>query len=135
MNDYDTIRNPILNRQIIETLKFACVRVIDTRETNCTINLVEITKRDLVQDLLEKIKDFILIDEIEEGFSGQTRYLAHIYMPYVNDEKIKKLNNRIYDLNNQCLVCENISKARKVRIQYLELPWYKKLLIKIRKNK
>ncbi len=133
MIKYDINYEPIMRRQLIEIIQFACTKVLSRREMlEGGIDLVKYNKTIIENILLNKLRDFIIIDEISEPQYGQTRYLAHIHMPYIVDEKIKKLNDNIYYLNDEVLKQKIEIKRLNNWIRKIKRPWYKKLYWRIK---
>lgn len=76
--------------------------------------------------LLEKIKDYIKTDVVE-GFNHKEAIRGIIYLPYIYDDVINRVNDEKARLKDENSRLRLSIAARQARIEWLVLPWYKKL--------
>lgn len=94
----------------------------------CNIDLVERAKEIAKRMLLDDMERFIKLTDKKD----QMVIEAQIFMPYVQDECINGLRTSVKALDREVvtLKSKNIQLANQVK--YLALPWWKKLILKIR---
>lgn len=97
-----------------------------------TIGIEEDRKEYAAHHLSRLVKKYIKTEIVRRGQEKTVK--ATIHLPYVYDGVLTRLNLKLRFLDNykKRILATNVRLLRKIK--YLELPWYKKLWLWIKKN-
>lgn len=132
--DGDRSRSEEVN-QIVLDIERLCFQVaIEPMKPYSTskVDHQELAKFKAKRGLLEGIEKYIKT-EVRDDYMGEKTVIATVYLPYIYDDVLVRQNNELKSLGRQIGIKDIAIRVAQNRIDYLHLPWYKKLWLKVKK--
>lgn len=120
-----------VKRLVIGIEKLRCVVAVPPNKVTWMADLEKIAMDESKHCLMEGIEKFIYT-EICGSFIDK-RAVSTLFLPYVKDSIMERLKKENEDLASQKRKLDNYINFLTEEVRRLETPWYKKILIKLKR--
>ena len=114
------LRKYDFNKSYTEEIKSIVLSLIEFRQSALldkhilrideTGRYLEREKEHIKHNFAQKVADFVKIESYQERETGENRLEARLYLPYIQDEKIKELKSLIRMHENDKRICESSNR-------------------------
>lgn len=124
---YDYRATEEIKQIVIGIQQLRCRRGVERQvyrgKTASAVDFLKMTKEYAKRELLDKIGDFILVKEIQDGFYVE----AELFLPYVRDDVVSGLERINKSLSNTISQQDARIYSLREEVKLLSRPWWKKL--------